>query len=134
MTTTYRQAAADNTHADAAPTPLDKPLQAAHPQAPAQPVLVADQLTGAPVWIYPNTPPPPPPPRVDPVAQRILAAGAAAPLLGWGGVMFFGAVAGATTGLGYAAVCAVSYAVIRTGGGKSGSGANVNIRIDNRGH
>lgn len=124
----------EQTAADTPTTsPLHKPLHPAHPQAPSQPVLVADQLTGNPVWIYPNTPPPPPPPRVDPVAQRILAAGAAAPLVGWGGVMFFGAVAGATTGIGYAAVCCASAAVIKLTRGTSSTGANVNIRIDNRG-
>jgi hypothetical protein len=125
-----------NQPANAAETTETKPrtpLQAAHPQAPSQPVLVADQLTGTPVWIYPNTPEPAPPPRVDPMAQRIIAAGCAAPLIGWGGSMFFGAMAGATTGLGYAAVCCASAALIKVSAGGKGSGANVNIRIDNRG-
>jgi hypothetical protein len=108
------------------------PLQAAHPQSPHQPVLVADQLTGTPVWIYPNAPEPAPPPRVDPMAQRIMAAGCAAPLIGWGGDMLFGAVAGATTGLGYIAVCCASAALIKMSGSK-GSGNSVSIRIDNRG-
>lgn len=124
----------EQTTADTKPAtpPLQQPLHPAHPQAPNQPVLVADQLTGTPTWIYPSTPQPPPPPRVDPVAQRILAAGAAAPLVGWGGVLFFGAVAGATTGIGYAAVCCASAAVIKLSRGSS-SGTNVSVRIDNRG-
>lgn len=126
MTTT------EQTAEHAPPDALTKPLRAAHPQAPNQPVLVADQLTGTPVWIYPNPPAAVPPPRVDPVAQRVLAAGAAAPLIGWGGSLFFGAMAGATTGLGYAAICCASVAILKASS-KGGSGANVSIRIDNRG-
>lgn len=130
--TTTEHAPTPDTAATTDPPILPKPLHAAHPQAPNQPILVADALTGTPTWIYPNAPAPAPPPRVDPMAQRILAAGAAAPLIGWGGVMFFGAVAGATTGLGYAAACVVGFAVIKSSSGKS-AGNNVSIRIDNRG-
>lgn len=129
MTTTDHAPAPDTTPA-AGPSPLYKPLHPAHPQAPQQPILVADQLTGTPTWIYPNAPAPAPPPRVDPMAQRVLAAGAAAPFIGWGGSMVFNAVAGATTGIGYLAVCLVAGAFLR--GSKSG-GNNVQIRIDNRG-
>lgn len=112
--------------------PISKPLYPAHPDAPNQPILVEDLSTGTPTWVYPPPSRPELAARVDPMAQRIMAAGAAAPLIGWGGSMFFGAMAGASTGLGYAAVCMVSFAVIRTsGGGKSGN--SVNIRIDNRG-
>lgn len=130
MTTT--QHAATDTPA-AAPPPLSKPLRPAHPDAAHQPILVQDLATGTPTWVYPPPSQASESPRVDPMAQRIMAAGAAAPLIGWGGSMFFGAMAGATTGLGYAAVCAVSFAVIRTssGGGKGG-GNSISIRIDNR--
>lgn len=122
----------DTTEKTTTAPPLQQPLHPAHPDAATQPVLVADMLTGTPTWVYPQQPAPPPPPaRIDPVAQRIVAAGLASPLVGWGGSMFFGAMAGATTGLGYAAVCCVSLAVIRHG--RSASGSNVNIRIDNRG-
>ncbi|MFK0182323.1 hypothetical protein ACIQVR_40935 [Streptomyces xanthochromogenes] len=110
--------------------PPRQPLQPAHPEAPNQPVLVADALTGTPVWIYPTTPTPPPPPRVDPWAQRILAAGAASPLIGWSGSLFFGAMAGATTAIGYGAVCVAGAVVLRKGG--KGNGVNVKVRIDNR--
>ncbi len=55
----------DQTDTPTAPTAATPrtPLQPAHPQAPNQPVLVADQLTGTPVWIYPSAPDPAPPPR-----------------------------------------------------------------------
>jgi hypothetical protein len=108
------------------------PLHPAHPEVAAQPVLVANLLDGTPTWIYPPQPAPAAPTRVDPMAQRIMAAGAAAPLIGWGGSQFFGAMAGATTGLGYAAICCASVAVIRMGRGSKSAGANVSIRIDNR--
>lgn len=130
MTTTQQAATGIPT---AAPPPLNKPLYPAHPDAANQPVLVEDLATGNPTWVYPPPGQAPPPPLVDPMAQRIIAAGAAAPLIGWGGSMFFGAMAGATTGLGYAAVCAVSWAVIRTSSSSKGSGNSVSIRIDNRG-
>lgn len=105
------------------------PLYPAHPEAPNQPVLVADALTGTPVWIYPNPTTPAPQPKVDPWAQRILAAGAASPLIGWSGSLFFGAMAGASTAIGYAAICVGGAVVLRKSG--KGSGVNVNIRIDN---
>jgi hypothetical protein len=110
--------------------PPRQPLHPAHPDAPAQPVLVADLLTGTPTWVYPPAATTPTPPRVDPLAQRILACGAAAPLIGIGADMVFGAMAGATTAIGYAAVCIVGAAALRHG---RGGGNNVNIRIDNRG-
>lgn len=117
-------------HAPTPPPP--QPLHPAHPDAAAQPVLVADLLTGSPTWIYPPQPAPAAPQRVDPMAQRIMAAGLASPLIGWGGSMFFGAMAGAETGLGYAAICCASVAVIKLSGGSKGGGNNVQIRIDNR--
>lgn len=113
--------------------PLAKPLHPAHPQAPNQPILVADLATGTPTWVYPPEPPQQTAPRVDPMAQRIMAAGCASPLIGWGGSMFFGAVAGASTGIGYAAVCCASFAVIKLSSGSKSGGNSVNIRIDNRG-
>jgi hypothetical protein len=115
---------------ETAPHPARQPLRPAHPDAPAQPVLVADLLTGTPTWVYPPAATTPAPPRVDPLAQRILACGAAAPLIGVGANMVFGAMAGATTAIGYAAVCVVGAAALRRGGS---AGNNVNIRIDNRG-
>lgn len=108
--------------------PPGQPLYPAHPDAPSQPVLVADLLTGAPTWVYPTPPAAAPEPRVDKVAQRILAAGAVSPLIGWGGSMFFGAMAGATTALGYGAICVTGAVILRKGGK---SGVNVNVRIDN---
>jgi hypothetical protein len=116
-------------HAKPATDPLAGPLHPAHPDTAAQPVLVADQLTGRPVFIYPTQPVPVVAPRVDPWAQRIMAAGAAAPLFGWGAAIALDAMAGATTALGYLAACMVAAALLRAGGGRSG---NVNIRIDNR--
>lgn len=113
------------------PPPLRQPLHPAHPDAANQPVLVADELTGTPVWIYPNPPQQAAAPRIDPMAQRIMAAGAAAPLIGYGGNLFFGAMAGATTALGYLAACLACAAFLRAGGSKSGN--SVSIRIDNRG-
>lgn len=106
------------------------PLYPAHPQAPNQPVLVADALTGTPTWIYPSTPPPAPEPRVDKVAQRILAAGAVSPLIGWSGSMFFSAMAAATTAIGYGAICVAGAVVLRKS--SKSNGVNVNISIDNR--
>lgn len=110
--------------------PPRQPLYPAHPDAPAQPVLVADLLTGTPTWVYPPAATTPAPSRVDPLAQRILACGAAAPLIGWSGSVLFGAMAGASTAIGYAAVCVVGAAALRRGGS---GGNNVKIRIDNRG-
>lgn len=110
--------------------PLARPLHPAHPEVEAKPVLVADLLTGSPTWVYPPQPVPTSAPRVDPMAQRILAAGAVAPLIGWGGNMLFGAIAGATTGIGYLALCLIAAAALRAGSGRQGA---VNIRIDNRG-
>lgn len=128
--TTTQQPAADT---KAPQAPLQQPLHPAHPDAPNQPILVEDLATGNPTWVYPPPSQHAPPPRVDPMAQRILAAGAAAPLIGWGGTMFFGAMAGATTGIGYAAVCCASAAVIKLSSSSKGAGNSVNIRIDNRG-
>ncbi|MFD9564376.1 hypothetical protein [Streptomyces sp. NPDC059994] len=105
------------------------PLYPAHPEAPQQPTLVADLLTGTPTWIYPPAPTVAPPPRVDPWAQRILAAGAVSPLVGYGGSLFFGAMAGATTAIGYGAICVAGAVVLRRGG--KNSGVNVNVSINN---
>lgn len=109
-----------------------QPLYPAHPDAPQQPTLVADLLTGNPVWIYPTTPASAPPPRVDPWAQRILAAGAASPLIGWSGSMFFGAMAGATTAIGYGAICVAGAVVLRKS--SKSSGVNVNVSVNTSSH
>jgi hypothetical protein len=111
--------------------PARPPLYPAHPDAPSQPVLVADALTGTPTWIYPSPPPAAPQPKVDPWAQRILAAGGVSPLVGWAGAEFFGAMAGASTAIGYTAACLFLAWIIRAGGGKA-TGVNVNVRIENR--
>lgn len=110
--------------------PTAQPLRPAHPEAPAQPVLVANLIDGTPTWIYPTQPAPAVAPRVDPWAQRIMAAGAAAPLFGWGAAIAFDAMAGATTAIGYLAACMVAAALLRAGGG--GGKTSVNVRIDNR--
>ncbi|MFJ2630861.1 hypothetical protein ACIO6U_02705 [Streptomyces sp. NPDC087422] len=114
---------------EAVSPPLQQPLHPAHPEAPGQPVLVANLLDGTPTWIYPPQSAAAPASRVDPWAQRIMAAGAAAPLFGWGAAIAFDAMAGATTALGYLAACLVAAALLRAG---SGGGGKVNIRIDNR--
>lgn len=116
-----------------APEALRKPLHPAHPDAANQPILVEDLATGSPTWVYPPPSRAEAQPRVDPMAQRIMAAGCASPLIGWGGSMFFGAVAGASTGIGYAAVCCASFAVVKLSSGSKSGGNSVSIRIDNRG-
>lgn len=75
----------------------------------------------------------PPPARtgMDPVTQRILAAGAVAPLFGWGGSLFFGAMAGATTALAYLAACLAAAWLMRNSGGGSGK-VSVSVKVDNR--
>ena len=114
-----------------APPPLRQPLHPAHPDAATQPILVANMLDGTPTWVYPNPPKAETGPRFDPMAQRIMAAGLAAPLMGYGANLFFGAMAGATTALGYLAICLACAAYLRANGSKGGN--NINIRIDNRG-
>ncbi len=72
---------------------------------------------------------PPPPARtgLDPRAQIILATGAAAPLVGWGGALLFNALAGATTALGLIVV-ALLLARMSGGRGRGGDTYNTHVR------
>lgn len=56
-------------------------------------------------------------PVSDPWPKRILAGAAAAPMVGWGGSMLFGALAGATTAIGLLAACLALGLLLRGGGG-----------------
>lgn len=113
----------------------------AQPAAALVPDAFMQGLDGQPVPLYAR-PIPVPPPAVpetftgarglDPWTQRILAAGAISPLVGWGGSMLFGAIAGATTALGYLAACLAIGFVLRATAGGGGGRTSVNIRIDNR--
>lgn len=64
------------------------------------------------------------------MAQRILAAGAVSPLIGYGGSLLFGAMAGATTAIGYAAACLLLAWLIRNSSGGSGQ-VKVNVHVNN---
>lgn len=117
--------------------PQAAPLPAVYGQQ--QPMVtdwVRDEHTGVPVRVLRPAPlaPEPMPAQsvVDKRAQQILAAGAAAPLLGWGGSMLFGALAGATTAIGLLAACLALVWLLRGTGGRQGS-VKVNVRVDNRG-
>jgi len=76
----------------------------AQPLAPveARRVVGYERYAGMLVPVY-EAPPapyrPPDPPPYDPWPKRILATGAASPLVGWGGAMLFNALAGAVTAL-----------------------------------
>lgn len=130
MTTTDHAPAPDTT-ATTGGSPLDKPLHPAHPDAPQQPILVADQLTGTPTWIYPNPPAAGAPPR-DPWPGRLISGGVAVSMpIGVAGLLAPQLATLTGPCFGVAAVLGGVW-LLRSSGGRS-SGTNVSIRIDNRG-
>lgn len=73
--------------------------------------------------------PPPPPAQPDVWPKRILCSAVAAPAFGWSASMLFGALAGATTALGYLAACIALGFLTRSSAGGGGK-VRVDVRVD----
>ncbi|MFI5814950.1 hypothetical protein ACIA7S_28825 [Streptomyces sp. NPDC051643] len=97
--------------------------------APLQQVLLPDGRVVTGYSMAPAAPAAPGPVErrggVDPLAQRLAAAGVLAAGVGWGGSLLLDAVAAAETGLVALAVCLVVVWAMR----KSGGGVRVDVRV-----
>jgi hypothetical protein len=122
------------------------PTAYARPRNPHLPDVAAPDAfmagaDGQPIALYAHPPAPQasaipaslagPAARIDPWTQRILAAGAVSPLIGWGCSMAFGALAGASTAIAYLAGCLALAYLMRSSGGGGGGRTNVKVNVHN---
>lgn len=116
------------------PTAYARPRNPHLPEVAAPDAFMAGP-DGQPIALYAHPPAPDipaslagPAARIDPWTQRILAAGAVSPLIGWGCSMAFGALAGASTAIAYLAGClALAYLMRSSGGGGGRTSVKVNV-------
>lgn len=102
--------------------------------APLQQVLLPDGRVVTGYSMAPAAPAAAPGPAerqggIDPIAQRLAAAGVLAAGVGWGGSLFMTAVAAASTGLTALAVCLVAALALRKRGGGGGT-VRVDVRVN----